>query len=262
MKLGIIAAAKEENFKRAAEKGLEFIELCINAGTNHEEFFDKLPQIKGWMEKYNISVGSVGRWKAVILDENGTINEGELQLAYRLIEAASYLGCSNYVCGCNYADNLSYADNCTKAIELFSKLIDYGITKDVRISTYNCRKGTFVHSPEAWEVIHGQLKDLGIKYDPSHARYNGGNYLQETADWGDRFYHVHLKGSLIVNGLRVDDPPAGLDQTDWKTFLSILYAKNYQGGLSIEPHSPTWQGELGEKGLEYTIAYMRPLIFI
>jgi sugar phosphate isomerase/epimerase len=58
----------------------------------------------------------------------------------------------------------------------------------------------------------------------------------------------------------VDDPPAGLDQTDWKSFMSILYAKKYTGGLSIEPHSPVWQGELGDHGVDYTIKYMKTLM--
>lgn len=42
--------------------------------------------------------------------------------------------------------------------------------------------------------------------------------------------------------------------------MSILYAKGYNGGLSIEPHSENWRGELGEKGVDFTINYMKKLI--
>ena len=112
----------------------------------------------------------------------------------------------------------------------------------------------------AWTVIHGFLPELGIKFDPSHSRYAGGDYLREMRDWGERFYHVHIKGSVIINGERFDDPPAGLDQTDWQSFMAILYAKGYSGGLSIEPHSHNWEGELGEKGLDYTVNFMRKLV--
>ena len=38
------------------------------------------------------------------------------------------------------------------------------------------------------------------------------------------------------------------------------YAAKYAGHLSIEPHSATWQGDLGERGLDLTIRYMRSLI--
>ena len=261
MKLGIIAGVNEESFKNAADKGLDFVEFCINGGADIDGFISQLPLVRDWIEKYKIAVGSIGRWKTDILDESGTVRQDEIEIAYRLIEAANYLGCSNYVCGCNYVSELSYYENCTKAIEFFAKLLEYGKSQGVDISTYNCRKNNFVHNPLAWTIIHGYLKNLGIKYDPSHARYNGGDYLKEVCDWGHRFYHVHLKGSLIVDGQRVDDPPAGLDQTDWKTFISLLYAKQYQRGLSIEPHSSVWQGELGEKGVDYTISYMRSLIF-
>ena len=42
--------------------------------------------------------------------------------------------------------------------------------------------------------------------------------------------------------------------------MSILYAKGYNGGLSIEPHSENWRGELGKKGVDFTINYMKKLI--
>lgn len=261
MELGIIALPKEESFKMAQRKGLDFLEFCINNGYNTGEFFDDLGNIKGWIKKYGVKVGSIGRWKTDKLDRDGKLIESELDISCRLIDAASFLECPNYVTGSNYVEEISYYDNCTGVINYLSKLLEYAKDKGVRISTYNCRKVNFIHNPMAWTLIHGHLKELGIKYDPSHSRYAGADYLKEACDWGDRFYHVHLKGSLIVDGQRIDDPPAGLDQTDWNAFLSILYSKNYQGGLSIEPHSSVWSGDLGDKGVDYTIKYMKKLLF-
>lgn len=34
----------------------------------------------------------------------------------------------------------------------------------------------------------------------------------------------------------------------------------YDKGLSIEPHSSTWQGELGEKGISYTTEHIKKLL--
>nr|WP_300830716.1 hypothetical protein [uncultured Acetatifactor sp.] len=65
-----------------------------------------------------------------------------------------------------------------------------------------------------------------------------------------------------MNGKRFDDPPAGMDMINWGAFLSILYAKGYQEGLSIEPHSDNWKGELGDKGVDYTIDFIQKLILI
>ena len=47
-----------------------------------------------------------------------------------------------------------------------------------------------------------------------------------------------------------------------RAFFAILYKYGYDGYLSIEPHSPTWIGEKGEKGLKYTIKYIRGLMIL
>jgi sugar phosphate isomerase/epimerase len=60
----------------------------------------------------------------------------------------------------------------------------------------------------------------------------------------------------------VDDPPAGMDSINWGALLSVLRKYRYDGMLSIEPHSETWQGELGEKGIRFTIEYFKKLLFI
>lgn len=262
MELGIITKTlSEDSFREAKALGLDFVEYCINGGDDGTEFFSAVPQIKEWVSKYQVKVGSVGRWKAMILREDGSIDPLEQDLAFRLMEAADALGCDNYVCGCNYADALSYYDNCTQAIDFFSAVLAHR-PEGMKVSAYNCRKGgNFVNNPMAWTVIHGHLQELGIKFDPSHARYAGEDYLKDVKEWGHRFYHVHLKGSMIVNGERVDDPPAGLDDTNWPVFLSLLRASGYDRGLSIEPHSPIWNGTLGEQGLRYTVDYMNRLLF-
>ena len=261
MKLGIIATPEEQSFMMAAAKGLSFLEFTINIGYNLDKFLGDVENIKGWVKQYGVAVGSIGRWGTDRINKDGSIIEEELQVSYRLIDTASELGCPNFVCGCNYVEELSFYQNCTAAIGYFSKLIEYAKDKGVKISSYNCRWNNFVVDPSTWTIVHGQLKDLGIKFDPSHCIYAGGDYLKEMRDWGERFNHVHIKGSLVIDGKRFDDPPAGLDQTNWGAFMAVLYAVKYDGGLSIEPHSHNWNGELGEKGVDYTINYIKPMIF-
>ena len=120
----------------------------------------------------------------------------ELAIEYSLIDAAAELGTGIYITGCNYVDSLSYYENCSFAIAYFEKLIAYGKEKNIKIATYNCRWNNFVCNAEAYKIIHGYLKDLYIKYDTSHCINAGGDYLQETRDWGKRFIHVHLKGAV------------------------------------------------------------------
>ncbi|MBS4177345.1 sugar phosphate isomerase/epimerase family protein [Lederbergia citrea] len=260
MKIGLLGLPTEETFKKAKEKGLEFVEFSINVDSNVDQFLNDVHEIVDWSKKHEVGVQSIGRWGSDRLDSKGNIIEEELKISYQLIDAASVLNCENFVAGCNYIKEISYYENCTGAIEYFSKLIDYGKEKGVKISTYNCDWNNFIDNEMAWTIIHGYLQELGIKYDPSHSRYGGRDYLKEMRDWGERFYHVHIKGSVIIEGARFDDPPAGLDQTDWKSFMAVLYAKGYDGGLSIEPHSHNWEGELGEKGVDYTVDFMKRLL--
>lgn len=259
MKLGIIGWIDEQSFRRAAERNLEFIELCVNS--NDKEFLEHLEETKKYSETYQMPIASVGRWGMDKINSEGEHIPEELEVDYKLIEATAYLGSPVYITGCNYIEALSYYENVTAAIKYFEKLIEHGKKYDVKIATYNCRWNNFVHSDPTWSLIHGYLKDLGIKYDTSHCIYAGGDYLAEAKKWGDRFEHVHIKGALVIENERYDDPPAGLDQTDWRSFMAILYAKGYDGALSIEPHSAKWKDELGQKGIDFTIKFMRELIF-
>lgn len=257
MKLGMISWIEEENFKKAKERGLSFIELDVNGRA--EEFLEKLDETKTLSERYEMPIGAIGRWGSGRITKEG-INQEELQLEYRLIDAADKLHTEVYITGCNYVEELSYYENCTLAISYFEKLIAYAEQYGIKVAVYNCRWNNFVCDDMAWTVICGQLPRLYIKYDSSHSIYDGGDYLAETKKWAHRFAHVHIKGSLMVDGRRVDDPPAGMDQTDWPAFMALLYAAGYDGNLSIEPHSEVWKDELGERGIDYTIGFMRKLM--
>ncbi len=257
MELGIIGWIDEEDFRRAKERGLSFIELDVN--DRAREFLDRLDEVREYCRKYEMPIGAVGRWGSLRISADG-ICPDELELERSLIAATSELGCDVYITGCNFVDSLSYYENCGLAIAYFEKLIAFGKERGVKIATYNCRWNNFVCDPMAFTLIHGYLKELYIKYDPSHCMEAGGDYLQEARDWGHRFAHVHIKGSAVFDGKNFDNPPAGMDQTDWGLFFAILYAKGYDGRLSIEPHSANWSGDLGEKGVDFTIRAISPFL--
>lgn len=264
MKLGIITYDfTKKSFEKAHDMGLDFVEFCVNDDQDNRyiEFFNEAERIKADLESLNMFVGSIGRWGATKILPDGSINEKELEADTYLIKASKKAGCEIYVTNCNYVPEISLYQNYTMAIEYFKKLIEIGEEVGVKIATNNCRWNNFVHSDPAWSVIHGHLPKLYIKYDPSHSIYDGGDYLSEMKKWGDRFVHVHIKGSLVIDGERFDDPPAGLDQTNWGAFMSVLYQKGYDKTLSIEPHSETWKGELGDRGVQYTVDYIRKMMF-
>lgn len=264
MKLGIISYDfSKEAFEKAKALGLDFAEFCVNFEENdrHEQFYNESERIKSDLASLGLETGSVGRWGGNKITESGEINQAELEADTKLIKAAKTLGCPIYVTNCNYVDSLSLFENYKMAISYFEKLLELGREHGIKIATNNCRWNNYLTSDPAWSVVHGHLKDLYIKFDPSHCVYAGGNYLAEMKKWGHRFVHVHIKGSMVIDGERFDDPPAGLDQTNWGAFMEMLYAVGYDGTLSIEPHSPVWKDELGEKGVKYTIEMMRKLMF-
>lgn len=266
MKLGIISYGFErENLEYIKNLGLDFVEFCVNADDNGKENFkifeSKTDSILNYCEESGLFVGSVGRWGADKILPDGSHNEEEYLADTTLIRSAAKIKCPIYVCNCNYVEGISLFQNYSAAISYFERLIAYGIEYGVKIATNNCHWNNYVTSDPAWSVIHGHLPELGIKFDPSHSIYaKGDNYLSQAKKWGHRFYHVHIKGSLLIDGERFDDPPAGLDMTDWRAFIGTLYGAGYDGTLSIEPHSPIWQGELGQRGIKHTINYIRSLM--
>lgn len=260
MKLGIINGWEEGNIRYVSEKGLEAVEFCVNHNYNSAEFLAKANDIKGYCEKYNVVVGSTGRWGAKRIDDNGKIIPEALQDDKNIIDAASIIGCPVFNTGVNYTEGKSFFENCQIAINYLGQLISYAENKNVKIAVYNCSWENFVVEPKAWYPVLSALSELGIKYDPSHCLRRDGNYLAEIRDWGEKFYHFHLKGAVYIDGEHYDDAPAGLDMTDWKSVMDLLYTKNYNGMLSIEPHSNYWKGKKGQWAIDYTISYFRPMI--
>ena len=259
MKLGIIADVAEESFAYAQRMGLDFVEFCINGEDKGEELKKHREEIPEWMEKYGVSIQSIGRWKSPFLLENGEINPEEVEIGCELMELAKEFHCPNYVTGCNYVDAIDRMTNFDRAVTFFKKHME-AKPDSVKLSVYNCRKTNFINTPEAWALALPAVPGLGLKFDPSHSYYDGTDYLAELAEWGGYVNHVHLKGGFWLNGKQVD-APAGRDNIDWKSVMNILQVYGYDEGLSIEPHGKTWTNpKMYDRGIAYTINYFRELM--
>ena len=259
MKLGMISPSHDAaGIQRIKALGLDYAEFDVNAD---DISYLNRAEIRKALSETGVKLGAVGRWGRDRITADGSICAKEQKDEFDLIDMCAELGCPVYITGCNYVDGLSYYQNVSAAIAYFQSLIDYAAGR-VKLCVYNCSWNNYVHKPHEWDIINDHLKALGIKFDPSHTVNGGRDYLSEAALYGANFDHVHLKGTLNIDGRHIDDPPAGMDMINWGALLSILRKYNYQGMLSIEPHSATWQGELGEQGLKYTIDYFKKLLFI
>lgn len=263
MTLGIIEEWSEEGFKHAKALGLHAVEFCYNIGNDPSDLAALVPSIKEWSEKYDIKVLSMGRWGTDKIAPDGSVIEEELRNTYNLIDICAELGCPVFNLGVNYIEEKTFFENCDFAVAFLKKAVDYGKTKGVKIAAYNCDWNNFVREPRAWAAILGRVPGLGIKFDPSHCINSGtGKYLEEINEWAEKIYHFHIKGTINIGGDHIDDPPAGLDMTDWRQIMGLLYAHHYNGMLSIEPHSAIWkEGALAEWGVRYTIDYISKMIF-
>ena len=299
MKLGIISPVAPESFQKAKDFGLEFLEFDLNPsdffGGPLDEIERNKDAVKKASEETGVEVGAVGRWASHVLDENGDIIEAEWNEVKHVIDLGAYWGAKHYLCSVNYVKGLSYYKNITASIAVLREIVAYAKSKGLKTAIVNCMMGdNYIRTPEQWKLVLDEVPGLGIKYDPSHSFVHGGEngaYLHEGLAWGDKFTYCHIKGVIqggdspeaeqwrardlmikypqlkdelmkgFAEGRRFyDNPPAGIDVINWRAFFAILYKNDYDGYLAIEPHSPTWQGEKGEKGILYTIKYIRDLM--
>ena len=259
MRLGIIQNNySADGFDIVKSSDLKFIEICCNFDNEVEQLISNKEQIKRQIERTGIDVSSVGRWNHN-LNENGSINNEKATMYYDLLDAAIYLGAKTFVCGMNYDESISLYKNYQNAISFFGELIKRANGK-IKIAIQNCNWNNFVVSPREWEVVLGELPELMIKYDASHAYNRNEDYLGQLNDWCDRVAHIHIKGTTHAGKKAVADPPAGMDDILWRPLFSILYSNGYDGDLSIEPHSKIWKGELGAAGVTFTIDFIKQFI--
>ena len=77
MKLGRIAWFEEEDFKKAQERGMEFIELDVN--DRAQLFLENVELIRKRSAEYKMPIGAVGRWGSDRICRDGICQE-ELEL--------------------------------------------------------------------------------------------------------------------------------------------------------------------------------------
>lgn len=262
MKLGMINnQPNKESLAYVKGLGLSFIEMCNN---NNEETLSCHSHIGQYMadaKEAGLSIGSIGRWNAS-MNAGGKVNEEEFAIVTKTLDDAIAAGAPTFVCGCNYDESVSLYKNYTAAIEIFGRFLEKAKGTVTQVAVYNCDWNNFINNMDAWKIVLGELPDLKIKFDASHSYHAGRDYMREISDWGDRFAHVHVKGAVITGGRYVDDPPAGMDDLKWPSIFAALYARGYDGCLSIEPHSAAWMfnTERGKAGVRYTVDYISKFI--
>lgn len=247
-----------EGFDLVRESGLSFIEICCNNDEEAAHLVAAKDAVLAEIARTGLDVSSVGRWNHHI-QKDGEIDRENEKNYFALLDTAIALGAKTFVCGCNYDESVSLYRNYTNAITLFRDLIERADGR-IRVAVQNCDWYNFVTSPAQWDVVLGELPDLWIKYDASHAYNRGEDYLAQLNGYGSRVAHVHIKGTTHAGKTPVNDPPAGMDDLAWPSIFAVLYSLDYKGDLSIEPHSRAWNGARGAAGVAFTKKYIEQFL--
>ena len=256
MRLGLITKPTAEGFAFARANEMEFIEICCNSAADADAVIQSTEQILDRSQCTGVAVSSVGRWNHD-LQKGGKIDQDAAAQYLTLMDSAVKLGARSFVCGVNYDESISLFKNYVNALDFLAMLTEHAKGKDIRVAIQNCSWNNFIVTPKQWEVVLGENPDLYLKFDPSHAYNRHDDYLAELSDYGERVAHFHVKGTTHAGKRSVDDPPAGMDDIAWGSVFSVLYARGYNDDLSIEPHSATWRGALGEAGVRFTRDFIR-----
>jgi sugar phosphate isomerase/epimerase len=259
MTLGFITDRSEQDFWFAREHGLE-LEVAINPPFDALEGLDHMLAMQ---DRYEVAVASCGVWGAEYFSDDAREAEAARDLVPRLVDFAAAVGATTCcIGGGSEREGLAPPACVSRFVPLLRDWVEYADDQDVRLALYNCHWANFAYKPEVWDLIWAALGDtpLGIKYDPTHAYYDGRCYMAELLDWGGKVTHVHAKDCLKVGDRIVYDLPAGMGNIEWGRLVGLLNYHGYRGCISMEPHSAQWLDERRYEGILLGVDYLRSFV--
>jgi len=260
MKLGFIGnnslSDVEADAKFSKEHG--FVGLEYNYWGNFKDLtLDTVKQMKAILEKYGISVSSLGIWGWNHLSKDAAERATAHEMLNRAIEFGKILEASILVTGGGDIPNAPLADKVDEFSKVFPEFLDKIEKSGMKPSMYAVHGNSFFDSIEAYERVWEKFPQVGVKYDPANWQHHGDDYLAMIRLHGNKINHFHIKEHVYHEGKLVSQPAAGMGDIHWGKVMAFLYEHKYQGYLSIEPHGPIWsRGEMRDKMLLITKKYL------
>lgn len=257
MKVAIILNDRLNELDNYIKLGFTNFELDLNEDPSY--FLENYIEIFKRVEEAGGRIVALGQWGS-IKHENNIIIEEQYEIDTRLISICREKNINKFITGFNDDKSITRYEVVTNAIIYFTRLEKVATANNIEICIYNCHWNNFILSENEWNLIIDHIPGLKIKYDPSHAYYRNQDYLKEIKERAKNIGHFHIKGAMKLNEMRVDDPPAFLDQLDWKTMISLLYFNQYDGYLSLEPHTASLTHEQILAGVKLTKRKLEDLL--
>jgi len=261
MRVGMISNWDEQDIKFAAEAQLpwvEFIPWCPMG-----DFTGKRKDIEGLLAKHKVNVSAMGFFNHDIINPDAAKRESDLKDIREMIALCKDWKAPVFMLGAGLLQkDQDERAALRQSIEALKKIVDDAGKQGLTVAIYNCHCWNYCTTPRHWEALLAAIPQIRFKYDCSHSYYDGRDYLAELRDFGKYLAHFHVKGCIKAEGRQVYDPPAGLDQLDWRSVLGLLYRAEYKGVLSLEPHTKIWSdpSQLKYQGLRFSAKYIKSLL--
>ncbi|MBE6750773.1 MAG: sugar phosphate isomerase/epimerase [Ruminococcaceae bacterium] len=229
-----------EQFEAFNKLEINFFEPRGINGKNISELKDdEVVQLKETMEKYNIKSSSIGSpiGKIKISDDF----KQHFELFKRVVKTAKMLDTRYIRMFSFYADGEEWTDEQkTEVFARLKQLIAYAKENDVVLLHENEKDiygDTVERCLELMETLY--CDNFKAVFDPA-------NFVQCNEDTKIAFEklekyveYLHIKDSRLSDGAVV---PAGKGDGNIEFILRKLFAKEYSGFISLEPHLGTFEG--------------------
>lgn len=291
MKLGLLTAPFEDTpltevATWAASVGYQQLEIACwpqagaesrrYAGTAHlpiEEMTEARGQeIMAELAELGITVSALGYYPNN-LDPDPQVREDANAHTIRVIEAARMMGVDVVSTFIGADPSLSLEENYQNSLSVFRPIVEAGTENGVKVAIENCPMifsqdewpsgKNVAYTPAIWRRMFDDFGEtIGLNMDPSHLIWQMIDVERVVREFGERFWHVHVK-DLEINreglfehgilslgmGWQVPRLP-GLGEVDWGRFIAALYRVGYQGVLCVEHEDRDFEGtdELVKQG--------------
>ncbi|HRA44772.1 MAG TPA: sugar phosphate isomerase/epimerase [Phycicoccus sp.] len=291
MKLGLLTAPFEDTplsevAAWAASAGYEQLEVAAwpqagaerrrYAGTAHLPVEDMTEargrEITDELGGLGVTISALGYYPNN-LDPDPEVRATVNAHTIKVIEAAALMGVGVVNTFVGADPRLSQDENYEMALTEFRPIVEAATANGVKLAIENCPMifsndewpggKNLAYSPVIWRRMFEDFgPTLGLNMDPSHLLWQMIDAERVVREFGERFWHVHIKdleidreglyerGILSLGmGWQVPRLP-GLGQVDWGRFIAALYRVGYDGVLCVEHEDRDFEGtdELVKKG--------------
>ena len=237
------------------------------AGVTHidiDKVDDEAEKIQDLLTQKNMYISSLGYYPNPLDPnlENAQVYIGHIK---KQIKAAAKLNIpviTTFV-GRDHTKSIEY--NLDRFGEVWADIVKLAEQEDIKIGIENCPMlftrdewpggKNLATSPAIWDEMFNRIPSshLGLNYDPSHLIWMQMDEVHPIYDYGDKFFHVHLKDAklykdkldkhgVLAYPLDYHLPKIpGLGDVRWRDFFSALTTVGYKGPVCIEVEDKAYE---------------------